>query len=1045
MKLPRLVPTLSPVAELDIPRQHLLYTQPMKSKPSVVPALPIMLGLSLTVLPFQALAQEKAPAPQTEPASATEEETFVLSPFVVTADSTQGYYASETLSGTQLRSEVRDLANPITILTEEFMQDIGAVNYQEALEFLPSTREFKGDASDPEMVGNRNGTPYSVRGFTSNTLTNNFFTTRVKVDNYNTETVTQSRGPNSLLFGLGSVGGGLDATNKTGKFNANSYGLDLRFDSEGTRRATADINQILVPEKFAVRFAAVAADQRTPRDLQYMRRSAAYLNLTIQPFKGTTINLNAETGQIDESIPRGYLAYDSVSSWLNDWRTPFDKANRIDNLLVTSGSTSARNAARNAITGVTQGFSTSNYLVYIMNNPEMGVQNWKWKSRGAEAYVNGLYQNNTTISHATRVPGINFPMDTMVPGPSEHFDTNYSKLSASLQQKIFDKTYLEVAGAYEDVFNEDWQPITRGDYEVFIDPNYYLPTQLASTNPDPTKPLNPYFGAPYVEGNAKLETRDTVIEQLRATLTHQFDLSRIEPIKGFDLGKFTVVGFYYYRSNDSYFSQPEEMTTTSVLTTGVIADTQNQIRRRYYLTGNQPYFPSMKPQDTVIRQFANPAVPGGVIPTITSGFVNRLNPVYAPETTESMAAIGQWEMFSRRLVLTGGVRKDEITSKNFVFAQDPVTKLFLNRGQGAFSPETESSAKNYNLGAVVRITKWLDIYANSATNTVGAGGTNYDIFGRNLPDQEGEGYDLGFRGFFWDDRVILKVNYFSNELVNRISNPLRDGAIGIEMARQNGYVERYLEGMVLNGYGDRVAGSPRWVDYTGNQLWTDVESDLTEGYEVEVTLNPTKQLRLMLNVSYNDSKLNATYAFTRPWYEQFVLPYRDDTVMRAFIANPAFNATRTIGDYITGIERRLAYHEAQVGGPRIRGNNWLVNLVGSYAFNEGVLKGLRVGGNMRWREAPTIGYPEVAGTFDVENAYTGADSFITDAFVSYSWRSNLLDRKTNWSASFRVRNLFDQNESYPNSSVYNGFGGDHTLQRIYVQPRTYELTLGLKF
>lgn len=1009
----------------------------MKSKRSVLLGLPILLGAGLSILPLRALAQEQ---------NDEDPELVELSPFVVTPDSTKGYYASETLSGTQLKSEVRDLANPITILTEEFMQDIGAVNYQEALEFLPSTREFKGDASDPESVSNRTGTPYTVRGFTSNTLTNNFFTTRVKVDNYNTETVTQSRGPNSLLFGLGSVGGGLDATNKAGRFNANSYGLELRFDAEGTKRATVDANQIIIPEKFALRFSALAADQRTPRDLQYIRRSAAYLNLTIQPFKGTTINLNAETGQIDESVPRSYLAYDSVSSWLRDSRTPYNKANRIDNLLVTSGSTAARNAARNAITGVTQGFSTSNYLVYVMNNPEMGVQNWKWKSRGAEAYVNGLYQNQTSISHGTVVPGIDFPMDTMVPGPSEHFDTDYSKFSGSLQHQILPKTYIELAGAYEDTFNEDWQPITRGDYEVFIDPNYYLPTQLASSNPDPTQPLNPYFGVPYVEGNAKLETRDTTIEQFRATLTHQFDMSGIEPIKGFDLGKFTAVAFYYHRSYDSYFSQPEEMTTTSVLTTGVIGDTQNQIRRRYYLLpGQPPHFPAMNPKDTAINQAANPSIPGGVIPTITSGFVNRLNPVYAPETTKSMAAIGQWELFSRRLVLTGGIRRDEISSQNFVFKQDPVTKLFGNRGEGAFSPATESSVKNYNFGTVVRVTKWLDVYANAATNTVGAGGTNYDIFGRTLPDQEGEGYDLGFRGFFWDDRVIMKLNYFNNELVNRISNPLRDGAIGIEMARQNGYVERYLEGMVLNGFADRVAGSPRFADYTGNQLWTDVESDLTEGYELEVTLNPTKQLRMMLNVSYNDSTLNSTYAFTRPWYELYVQPYRDDAAMRALIANPAFNATRTIGDYITGIERRLAYHEAQVGGPRIRGNNWLVNFVGSYAFDQGVLKGLRVGGNMRWREAPTIGYPEVAGSFDVENAFIGADSFITDAFVSYSWKSKLLDRNTNWSASFRVRNVFDQNESYPNSAVDNGLGEPHVTQLIYVQPRTYELTIGLRF
>jgi hypothetical protein len=319
----------------------------------------------------------------------------------------------------------------------------------------------------------------------SNTLTNNFFTTRVKVDNYNTETVTQSRGPNSLLFGLGSVGGGLDATNKVGRFNANSYGLELRFDSEGTKRATVDINQIVIPNKFALRFAGLAADQRTPRDLQYMRRSAAYLNLTIQPFKGTTINLNAETGQIDESVPRSYLAYDSVSGWLNDPRTPYNKANRIDNLLVASGSTAARNAARNAITGVTQGFSTSNYLVYIMNNPELGVQNWKWKSRGAERYVNGLYQNSTSMSERPRCPVSTFRWTRWCPA-RRSTSTPTTKSTRPRCSSRFSKTYIELAGAYEDTFNEDWQPITRGDYEVFIDPNYYLPTQLASSNPDPT-------------------------------------------------------------------------------------------------------------------------------------------------------------------------------------------------------------------------------------------------------------------------------------------------------------------------------------------------------------------------------------------------------------------------------------------------------------------------------------------------------------------------------------------------------------------------------
>ena len=1003
------------------------------------------LALTLSLVAATALAQSVAPS-ATSAASAAEDAAVILNPFVVSTDANKGYYASETLSGTQLKSQVRDLANPITILTEEFMRDIGAVNYEEALEFLPSTQAFKGDASDPESVSSRTGTPFTVRGFRSSSLTNNFFTSRIKVDNFNTETVTQSRGPNSLLFGLGSVGGGLDATNKLGRFNANSHSLDVRLDSEGSTRVSLDINRIIVPKKLALRFAALSTDQRTPREFQYMRRNSAYLNFTLQPFKGATIHLNAETGRIDELNPRPYQAYDSVSAWLNDPRTPLQKANTIDLALVQSGTTAARNAARNLITGVSQGFSTTNYLVYIMNAPQLGVQNWNFKSRGSEAFVNGLAQSQTSISGATRVPGVSFPLATVVSGPSDYFDTTYDKFSASWQQQILEKTFVELAGAYETAEDEDWQPVSRGDYEVFIDNNYYLPSQLAVNNPDPTKPLNPYFGTPYVESNATLQNRSTTLKQYRATLTRQFDLSRIEPVKGLDFGKFTAVAFHYYRHLDSYFQQPEELTTNSVLATGVLADTQNQIRRRYYLTPGQPVsFPAFLPSQARITQTGNPAVPGSVFPTVSSAFANRLNPVYAPETTKSYAAIGQWELFSRRLILTGGLRRDDLSSKNFVFATDPVTRLFLGKGQGAFAPETKSSVTNTNYGAVVKVTKWLDAFANTATNTVGAGGTNYDVFNRTLPNQEGRGYDLGLRGFFFEDRVILKLNYFNNELTNRISNPLRDGAIGVEMARQNGFVERYLEGMVLNGFGSRVAGARRFADYPGNGLWTDVESDLTEGYEVEATLNPTKQLRVLLNVSYNDSKLNSTYNFTRPWYEQYVKPVRDDAVIRSVIANPTFNATRTIGDYITGIERRLNYHEAQVGGARLRGTNWLVNVVGSYAFDQGPLKGTRVGASARWREAPTIGYPERAGTFDVKNAFSGKDSLVTDAFVSYAWRQRLRGQNTNWTVSLRVRNILDDDEAAPASAVDNGSGRAHILQRIYQTPRTYELSAGLKF
>ena len=43
------------------------------------------------------------------------DQVFELSPFSVDASSDQGYYATETLSGTQLRTDMRSLANPVTV------------------------------------------------------------------------------------------------------------------------------------------------------------------------------------------------------------------------------------------------------------------------------------------------------------------------------------------------------------------------------------------------------------------------------------------------------------------------------------------------------------------------------------------------------------------------------------------------------------------------------------------------------------------------------------------------------------------------------------------------------------------------------------------------------------------------------------------------------------------------------------------------------------------------------------------------------------------
>ena len=94
------------------------------------------MGLFSVVASFGA----SAPRPAVRSGAAgTAEPTIVLSPFEVREDEDQGYLATTAQSGTRLRSELRDIAAPISVVTKDFMQDIGARNLEDLLTYTLST------------------------------------------------------------------------------------------------------------------------------------------------------------------------------------------------------------------------------------------------------------------------------------------------------------------------------------------------------------------------------------------------------------------------------------------------------------------------------------------------------------------------------------------------------------------------------------------------------------------------------------------------------------------------------------------------------------------------------------------------------------------------------------------------------------------------------------------------------------------------------------------------------------------------------------------
>lgn len=973
----------------------------------------------------------------------TEEEVFDLSPFAVSGDDT-GYYATETLSGTNLRTNMRSLANPITVMTPEVMEDVGATSYKDVVAFMPSTNTYDGDLADPEGEQARTGTPFVTRGFRVTQFTENFLATNVRQDNYNTERLTQSRGPNSLLFGLGSVGGAMDITPIRGLFNSDFTSLNFLFDEFGRARGTFDHNRELIDNKVALRIAAVYDKSKTFRKFEYSRRKGIYSDISYRPFKRTTVRLNGEVGSFEENFPRMFVTKDWITPWTTSQLSQMEKANTTDLSLIADGPPAARNTAGNRLLGVNALLPTSNRLVWVANTPDNGVQNWRFKGHGSMPVINGREVNNLSLATPQLTTDVYFPLDVVTAGPSELSETDYYKSSLTLEQQLAENTFLQLSAAYEDFNNTDYRPVQRGDWTIMIDTNYYLPTQLASDNPNPDEPLNPYFGVPYVESNPELSERSAELIQYRAILSHKINLSSILEPGGFDLGEIQFVGSLYRRESKQRFKRQQEMTLQSLFADGSLNNLQGRIMRRWYLSSEVPHYPDIPWQPIV--QAADPSIGGNIVPAVESAFVSRLPPAYNHETTESILGVVQWQLLRQRLSLTAGYREDDYNSKAMTFVIDPVTGLYESFDTGAFDVRSESKVDNYNLGVVVQPLRNLDLFINRSTNNVNASINNFDVLGEFLPPEEGIGMDYGFRAFFKDDRIVVKLNYYENTQKNVISNPLRDGAgIGIPMARQNGRVERLFEALDAGGRNDLTEGGVRYGQYPGNQLWTDIEDIHSKGYELEVVVNLTRSWNLLFNTSMQKTALNSTYQTFNRWYENFVIPVKNDPAALA-LAEPRFSP-RTVQDVVDDIDRKVLYHESQIGGQLLRSSRWAWNLISTYRFqNDGFFRNFVIGTAFRWRQAPSLGYPEdLEGNFDTSRTFKGKDDLTADVWFRKPFRIGRGQDSKVINVTLRVRNVFDDGPFIDRTGVDDGSGNLVILQRTLKPPRSFQLEVGMRF
>jgi outer membrane receptor protein involved in Fe transport len=261
-------------------------------------------------------AQQLPTTPPNSAASAANESPVKLNPFVVAVETDDGYAPTETLSGTRLKTPAKDVPSAISIISADMLADLGALNFNDVLDFLPSTARYQSNEGDLDNNGQRTGNPYTVRGFRSDSLTTNFFTALTPIDSYNTSRFTFTRGPNSILFGVGNPGGGLDIVTNRPDLNKNSHALSIRVDSFDSYRVALDSSVVLMPKKLGLRVDLLQEDRRRYITPTKAERGSIFLATTYQPFPATTVTLNGESTRSRQQIGRSVVSYDQLTPWL---------------------------------------------------------------------------------------------------------------------------------------------------------------------------------------------------------------------------------------------------------------------------------------------------------------------------------------------------------------------------------------------------------------------------------------------------------------------------------------------------------------------------------------------------------------------------------------------------------------------------------------------------------------------------------------------------------------------------------------------------------
>ena len=200
----------------------------MTPKPTRYPTCAAALGLLFATLDLPA---------QTPPTRPVGSETIELSPFQVSAESVTGYAASETMSGSRVKTPILDLPYTVNVMTNEFLADFGIFELSDNVSHI-------GGFTGLDVGGN-----FVLRGFTSNSQLRDGFFRLGRYGSSNIDRIEIIKGSNAAIYGRSSPGGMMNMISKAPK-SAASQKLSFNYGDYGTQRVTFEGTGPLLHNRF---------------------------------------------------------------------------------------------------------------------------------------------------------------------------------------------------------------------------------------------------------------------------------------------------------------------------------------------------------------------------------------------------------------------------------------------------------------------------------------------------------------------------------------------------------------------------------------------------------------------------------------------------------------------------------------------------------------------------------------------------------------------------------------------------------------------------